>query len=134
MSGRYVINNFRADNGGVINIDLSAPAADGSGLGNEIIICVQQRLELFRDTNISLTGTAAGSAANVYWEAHGAGESGMGSGTFIGTLYAPNGTIRFTNNNTSITGALYAGESVFFGNSTTLDFVPVTVTGVPLFP
>ena len=52
VSGLYAINKFRADNGGVINIDLPDPLGDVSG---EITIYVRQRLDLFRDTNVSMT-------------------------------------------------------------------------------
>ncbi|MCA9407806.1 MAG: VCBS repeat-containing protein [Candidatus Omnitrophica bacterium] len=58
----------------------------------------------------------------------------MGSGVFNGTLFTPNGNIKFVEDNTSINGALYAGKNIFFGNETTLNFIPSTVTGGPFTP
>jgi hypothetical protein len=126
-SGTYIMNSLSAGNGPTINIDLS-PAP------NQIKIFIKGQLYLFNNSaKINLTG--GGSAADVYWEVHGTGDNGGGVGLkFIGTLYAPYGAIKMAGNTSQVDGALYAGQSVTFGNSTTVNFVPVTVTGAPALP
>jgi len=132
-SGVYKVRRFGgADNGRKIKIDLSV--ADGA-IGNNIIICSLERLNLYRNIDVKLIG--GGTAANVYWEIAGSGDSGLGGGgVFVGTMYATNAAanIRFHLNNATVTGALYSGGAVSFGNSTTVNFVPHTVPGAPAFP
>jgi uncharacterized repeat protein (TIGR01451 family) len=117
-SGTYIMNYLSTGNGGKINIDLSTAP-------NQIKIFIKGQLDLFNNgANINLTG--GGSAADVYWEVHGTGNNGGGNGLrFIGTLYAPYGAIKMSNDNSHVDGALYAGQSVTFGNSTTVNFVPL---------
>lgn len=125
-SGTYIMNSLTST-GGAINIDLStAPYT--------INIFIKGDLWAYRN-NVKVNLTGGGTAADVYWEVHGTGESGGGNGfQFIGTLYTPNGSIKMANNNSVVYGALYAGKAVIFGNSTTVNWVLCTVTGAPAFP